>query len=101
MEHLLRSQVPRREKDPRMARPDARHENKQLLDRRIPECKATDRNVLAVNEDIAAELSPPVLRRLLAIEVVRVVDLQREVVAAIGIQALDSVDALGHLTISL
>jgi hypothetical protein len=76
-------------------------EREELLDGGIAEGDAADGDVLAVDEDVAAEARAAVARRHLPVERVRIAHLHGEVIAAVRVQMLDPVNPLGHLVIAL
>ena len=54
-----------------------------------------------MNHDVSTELLPALLLSACPIELIGIVQAQREMETAIGIERLDSVDAFGNLPISL
>lgn len=76
-------------------------QEKQLFRRRIAKGQATDRGLASVDHDIATERGNPLGLALFPVQGVGIVDPERDMVAAIGIQASDAVEPLGHLPVAL
>src|SRR6185369_198776 len=81
--------------------PDPLREREHLLDGRIADRKAAVGDAIAVDHDVAAELRATVVSTVHHVEGIRIIEPEREVVVAVGIESRDSVKALGHLMIAL
>jgi hypothetical protein len=83
------------------AMPVSAARGEELLDAGIADGHAADGDVLAVDEDVAAEVRAVVALRLGEVGLARVVDEHGEVVAAARVQQSDPIEALGDLIVAL
>ncbi len=74
-----------------------RHQ-KDLLEGRITDGQTSDRASSPIDHDVAAQALPAVAPSMLTIFLTGVVDAQRNVKAAVGVEQADAVEPLRHLS---
>ena len=82
----MSSQVIGSEDHPGVFASDSFHHHKQFLYRRIADRKAPDGDRIAVDEDVSAQVFPPLLGCLLPVKGIGIVELHRKMIGAVGVE---------------